>query len=435
MFVTMSYLLVQCPKLMEGSGVSEASAYLAICFAAAAGCIAVGFLSNQPFAIAPSLGMTVFFTSTLVEQMKYTYTQALAITLLGSFVFLLLSMTGVQKLIYSAIPMSVKKGVSAGLGIYIAIIGLKNAGIITYASNGLWELVDFSKPSKKLFTTIIMLAGILLTVLLKKARIPFPILFGILSSGAAYYTLGTRLGYADISELSPDLGNINSEQISRWASQCLFKNITNGLFELFSGIKFDIKTVLMILLVAVVCALFNSTESSSVIYATARNAGALDDGGDFPDLKKTMFANSIASIASSCLGSPMVVVTAESGAGAWVNGKTGLTAITTGVLFLIAALFTPFAGIIPPVVTACAMVLLGISMVSTVKDIDFGEWSEGIPAFLTVIIIIFTSSIIDGIAIGLAVHIAVIIASFKFRSLKIMEIILCAIFCLAYIAI
>lgn len=431
-FVTMSYLLIQCPALMAEGGVSESSAYLAICLAAAVGCMVVGFMANQPFALAPSLGMTVFFTSTLVVEMDYTYSQALALTLLGGVIFLLLTLAGLQNAIYTAIPKSVKNGVSAGLGIYIALIGFKNAGIITYGSKGLWKLVDFSEPSQKLFTTFVMLAGVLLTVLYKKARIPFPVLFGILSSGIAYYALGVSRGYADVSDLSPDFGNVNDTQFADWASESLFKNVTNGIASLFKDLSFDVKSLIMLAVVVVICALFNSVESSSVIYAIARNAGTLDDGGNFGDLKKTMFANSIASLVSSCFGAPMVTVTAESGAGVSVNGKTGLTAVTTGIFCLLAALFTPVVDIIPPVVTACAMVLLGMSMVSTAKEVDFGELSEGVPAFLTIMIIIFTSSIIDGIAIGLISHIAVNIVSLRLKSLKIMEFVLGAVFVAAY---
>ena len=431
-FATMSYLLVQCPKLMAEGGINEASAYLAICFAAAAGCLLLGILSNQPFALAPSVGMTVFLTSTLVVEMRYTYSQALAITLLGGLIFLLLSLAGLQNAIYSAIPLSVKRGVSAGLGIYIALVGFKNAGIITYASDGLWKLVDFSASGKALFTTVVMLVGVIVTVWLKKSRIPFPMLFGIISSGGLYYFVGASRGYVSLSNLVPNFSSINGKQLSEWASNCLFKNVTSGMSELFSGLKFDLKTILMVLLVVVICALFNSAESTGVIYAIARNAGTLDDGGNFPDLKKTMFANSVSSVVSSCMGAPMVAVTAESGAGVAVEGKTGLAAVTTGLLFLAAALFAPIVDIIPPVVTSCAMVLLGMSMMGAIKDIDFGDWTQSIPAFLTAMIIIFTSCIVDGIAIGIISHITVAIVSFKLKSLKIMELVLCALFFAAY---
>ena len=431
-FITMSYLLVQCPKLLAESGVSEASAYLAVCIAAAAGCLAVGLLANQPFVLAPSLGMTVFFTSTLIVQMKYTYSQALALTLIGSLLYLVLTLTGGEKLIYGAIPMGVRRGVSTGLGIYIALIGFKNAGIITYASGGLWRLVDFSEPSKQLFTSVVMLSGILAAVFLQKTRVPFPNLFGILFSGVVYYILGMRHGYADLTDLSPDLGSVNGSQIASWASECLFKNCTTGLSGLFLGIRFDLKTFLSLFFVIVICALFNAAETSGVVYTTARSAGTLDDGGNFGELQKVSFANALSSIAASCFGAPMVTVTPESGAGTSVGGKTGLTAVTAGIFFLLAALFTPLVNVVPPVVTACALVLLGVSMMAAAKDIDFGESTEAIPALLAVMTITFTSSIIDGIAIGLIAHIALIAVSLKFQSLKIMELILCALFCIAY---
>ncbi len=430
-FVTMSYLLVQCPKLLAEGGVSEASAYLAICIASGISCIALGILSNQPFALAPSVGMTVFFSSTLVSEMGYSYAQALAITLMGSMIFLLLSLAGLQNALYGAIPKSVKNGVSAGLGIYIALIGLKNAGLFGSVSKGLWKLPDFSEFNETVFSVIVMVSGVLLTVLFKKFRIPVPVLLGIFSSGMIYYVLGVRKGYASPIDLSADTSGA-SDKLAKWAAESLAKDVTHGLAGVFKDFKFDLKTVFMLLLVVLVCAIFNSVESTGVIYATARNGGMLDGDGNFGDLKNTMFANAISSMVSSLCGAPMMTVAAESGAGMLVGGKTGLTAVTTGVFFLLAALFTPFVEIIPPVVTACAMVLLGMSMVSGAKDIDFGEYTEGLPAFVTIMIITFTSSVLDGIAIGIITHIATSLVSVKFKSLKLMEVALCALMVAAY---
>lgn len=430
-FITMSYLLLQCASVLSGAGLKESSAYLAICIAAAAGCLIVGFWANQPLVLAPSLGMTVFFTSTLVQELHYTYPQALTVTLIGGLIFLGMSATGLQDAIYGAIPGGIKNALSAGLGIYIALLGLRNAGLIVYGDNGLWKLVDFSEPSKTLFTTIVMLIGLMLIILLKQFRVPFPVLLGMLSSGAVYYIVGAKRHYISSVNLNPSSDAFGGH-LAGWASDSLFKNLTDGLTTIFDGLTFNLRTVLSVMLVLMVCAVFNSMESTGVIYATARSGGMLDDKGNFGGLPRTMFANSLGSVASSCFGAPMITVTAESGAGISVGGKSGLTAITAGVLCLAAAVFTPAVEIIPTTVTACAMVYVGMSMLGAMKDVDFGDVSEAIPAVVTLMVITFTSSIMDGIAVGMLLHIAGKLVTFQFKSLKVMEIALGMLFAAAY---
>lgn len=430
-FITMSYLLIQCPKIMADGGISQSAAYIAICLSTFAGCLIMGFIANQPFVLCPSIGMVTFFTSALLIDMKYTYAQALLLTLLAGIIFLILSVTGLQNAISNAIPQNMKNGISAGLGIYIALLGFRNAGFITTNDNGSWVLVDFSQQSVQLFTTIVMFIGIILISMFKKFGFPFPILLGILASGGIYYIWGISSGKVNTADLSPDFGSTGA-QFSEWVSSSLFKNFTSGITGLFGSLEFNVKTVLTLVLMIMVCSLFNSVESTGVIYATARNAGKLDEGGNFGDLKKTLMANSIGTIAGSCLGSPSLTVAPESNAGISAEGKSGLTAVTTGVFFLIAALFAPFISIVPAVVTAAAMVYIGILMVSAVKDINFDDVGESIPAFITIILIPFTSSVIDGIALGIIVHIVINLLTFKFKSINILELIVGALFAASY---
>lgn len=431
-FITMSYLLLQCASILSSTGaVSQSVAYLAICVSAAVGSIVLGFWANQPLVLAPSLGMTVFFSSTLVGELHYSYPQALAITLIGGLIFLLLSALGLQNALYAAIPKSVKDGVSAGLGLYIALIGIKNAGLITTGASGLWELVDFSELSEPFFTSAVMLMGLLLTVFFKRFRVPFPILFGILCSGVLYFVAGKHFKYVGTVDLNADEEAMR-EGIAAWLKACFGKNITSGFIGLFKGLDWNLETVLTLVLVVLVCAVFNSVESGCVIYATARNGGMLDENGNFGFLKTSLLANSVASLTSSCCGAPMTTVAAESNAGVSAGGKSGLTSITTGLLLLVAGSVAGFVDMIPPVVTACAMIYVGMSMLGAVRDVDFGELSECIPAFLTVVIIAFTSSVIDGIAMGIMLHIAAKILSLQFKSLKLMELALCAVFVAAF---
>lgn len=430
-FVTMSYLPMQCSQIMATSGIGQSAAYIAICLSSFAGCLIMGFIANQPFILCPSIGMVTFFTSALLVDMKYTYEQALLITLLAGIIFLILSVTGLQNALSNSLPQNMKNGISAGLGIYIALLGFRNAGFITTTDNGSWTLVDFSQQSVELFTTAVLFIGIILISMFKKFGFPFPILLGVLASGGIYYMWGISSGRVNISDLNPDFGSTGA-QFSEWISSSLFKNFTSGITGLFGSLEFNVKTILTLLLIIMVCSLFNSVESTGVIYATARNAGKLDEGGNFGDLKKTLMANSIGTIAGSCLGSPSLTVAPESNAGISAEGKSGLTAVTAGVLFLIAALFAPFVNIVSGVITAAAMVYIGILMTSAVKDINFDNAGESIPAFITIILIPFTSSVIDGIALGIIVHIALNLLTFNFKSIKILELIAGALFAASY---
>lgn len=430
-FITMSYVLIQCPQLLADGGISQSAAYAAVCMSAFVGCMLMGFIANQPYILSPSIGMIAFFSATLLTDMHYTYHQALALILLAGLIFLLLSVTGLQNAIAKAIPQNMKNALSAGLGIYIALLGLRNAGFIDISSNGTWQLVDFSQQSARLFTTFIMFIGIIIIAMCKRFGLPAPTLLGILASCAIYYIVGVSSGLVDTAELSVDFGSTGT-QLSAWASSALFKNFTSGIAGLFGSMQMSFKSILTLIVMILVCSLSNSVESTGVIFATARNSGQLDEGGNFGDLKKTLMANSIATITGSCFGCPALTVAPESNAGISAGGKTGLTAVTAGAMFLMALLFTPLAGAIPSVVTAAAMVYIGILMLNAVKDIDLSDIGESLPAFVTIIVIPFTSSVIDGIALGIIIHVIISICTFKFKSVNLLELIIAGLFAFNY---
>lgn len=434
-FLTMTYLLVDCPAIMADSGsVEQAVAYIAVCLTCFFGCVIMTFIANQPMIVGPSIGMTVFFTSSLMGELGYSYPQALVITLLGGLIFLILSITGLAGKIHAAIPGSLTHGVSGGIGIYIALLGFKNAGLLAVDEAGAWTLVNFSVKDIRLFTTLVMLAGLLLIGIFKKFGFHFAPLLGILSSGILYYIGGTQLDFFSWDSVKPHLGAIN-ENFVPWASAALFKNLSVGVFKLFFDMKYDLKTALALVVTILVCALFNTMEASSVIFMTARNSGRLDDGGNFGDFKKCLLANSISSVSGSFLGSPMISVAPQSGIATAVDGKTGLATLTAGFLFLLALLFAPVASIVPSVVTACAMIYLGIILIGAVKDIDFGNIGESVPALIALIVIPFTSSIIDGLAVAFIAHTLINLVMFQFKSIKLFEFIITPLLALGYILI
>lgn len=436
-FVTMSYLLVECPAVLASGGVEQSSAYLSVCLACFIGSMLMGFIANQPFVVGPSLGMTVFFSSTLLTELHYTYTQALLITLFAGFIVLLFTLIGFQNAIFNAIPKSLKNGISAGLGIYMALVGFKNAGFLSADSNGQWSLINFSNINKQLWAVGLMFFGIVLIGLFKKFHFRLTTMLALLASGFVYYLGTVVLKTANLKDLSlrdlipiPHLGSFNGDAYALWGRKILFKNLSDGFASLFFSNSTTWKTVLAILLTVVVCSLFNSVESNGVIYVTARNQ--LDENGHFGNLKKTMLASSISSSVSSCLGSPLLSVAPESSAGMAAEGKTGLTAVTAALLFLLASMFPAVSTLIPAVVTSCVMVFLGVTMLGAAKDIDFGDIAEGVPAIIAMILIPFTSSVIDGIAVGLIVHMALNLLTFKFKSVKIIEVAVALIFAASY---
>ncbi len=430
-FITAAYLPLQCAKLLAGNGISQASAYIAICLTTFIGCLVIGFVANQPYILSPSIGMIAFFSGTLLTDMHYTYPQAMALVLIAGVIFLLLSVTGLQNAVFGAIPKNLKNALSAGLGIYIALLGFRNAGFLSATASGTWQLVDFSRHNAQFFTTILMFFGIILIIMCKKFNLPAPILLGIIATGAIYYVVGVPAGFVNTVDLKVNFSDVG-RQFSDWAASALFKNFTLGISQLFGSMQFTLKSIVTIILLVLVYALFSSMESTGVVYATAKNSGQLDDGGNFGGLKTTLISNSIATVVGSCSGCPTVTVAPESGAGISAGGKTGLTAVTAGLLFFGAIAFAPFIGLVPSSLTACAMVYIGILMLNAAKDIDFGDISESIPAFITMTVIPFTSSIIDGIALGMIAHAAISICTFKFKAINLIELLFGVIFAVHY---
>lgn len=430
-FVTMSYLLLQCPAMLGGHGVAASTVYIGMCITCFIGCLAMGLWAKQPFVIGPSVGLTAYFVSGLMTDLKYDFNEALAITFIAGIIYVGLSMAGVGGMLYSSLSGSMKNGISAGLGLYIAMIGFKSSGFLIGEEGGSWRIANLSTVDIKFFTIMVMFAGLIFIGIFKRIGLPFPPLLGIIASGALYYGGGSYLKFVDLSSLKPDFGGINGN-FGTWYQEGFLRNLTVGMGGIFSGLKFEVKPVLTLVITLLVCSLFNLTESEGVVYAIAKNHGKLDDNGNFGALKNTLASNASASTLGTLFGCPFVSVAPESTAGICAQGKSGLTAVTAGVLFLVAAFFAPVATYIPPVVTACVMVYIGFTMLGAVKEIDCGDIGEGIPALLTIILVLLTSSIIDGIALGMILHIVVNIFLFKLKAIKPVELVIAVLFGMHY---
>ena len=430
-FVTMSYLLVQCPAMLGGKSVATSTIYIGMCIACFIGCFFMGLWAKQPFVVGPSIGLTAYFSATLMTDLKYDYTEALAIAFFAGLIYVALALGGLGNMIFSALSGSMKNGISAGLGLYIAMIGLKNSGFLTGGEGGNWKIAEMSTYNLEFFTIMIMFAGLVFIGIFQRMGMPFPPLFGILASGALYYGGGKLLHLVDFSSLKPDFKGIN-DNFGTWYNEGFLRNLTHGMGGIFSGMRLDVKMILTLVITILVCTMFNATESAGVVYAIAKNHGKFDEHGNFGGLKNTIASNSAASAIGTLFGSPMVSVAPESTAGICAQGKSGLTAVTAGILFLLAAFFVPIITYIPATLTACVMVYIGFTMLGAVKEIDCGDIGEGVPALLTIVLITLTSSIIDGIAIGIIMHIVVNICLLKFKAIKPIEFVIAFLFGLHY---
>ena len=431
-FITMSYLLVICPDMIDGKGAAGTTIYIGLCITCFIGCLAMGFWAKQPFVVGPSVGLTAFFGATLLTDLKHDFHQALAIVFFAGLIYLLLSITGLANKLFSSLSGGMKNGISAGLGLYIAMIGLRNSGFLSGGDGGSWQIAELSHYNDiHFFTIMVMFAGLICIAVFKRIGLPLPPLLGLIASGIFYYAGGLWFGFLDKKTIIPQLGGIN-HNFGSWYEEAFLKNVTDGVVSLFKGMSFDVKSILVLVVSIMVCALFNTTESVGVVYAIAKNNGQLDDGGNFGSLKSTLGSNSAATTIGSLIGAPMVSVAPESAAGICAQGKSGLTAVTTGIFFLLAAFFVPVAKIIPSAVTACVMVYIGATMLGSVKDVDFSDLGESIPAIVTMILIPFTSSIIDGIALGVILHIVINLLLFKIKAVKPIEMIVAVFFGLYY---
>ncbi len=369
-FLTMAYIIFVNPSILHEAGVPFSGALFATCISAAIGSLMMGLIANYPFALAPGMGLNAYFTYTVVKGMGYDWQLALGAVFISGVVFLILTLARIRALIVDAIPMTMKTSVAAGIGLFIAFIGLKNAGIIVSSPATFVTLGHiFSKP------VLLSLGGLLITVVLMARGYRSAIIIGIF----------VVTGAAVLFNLTGLPGRV--VQIPQWRETFL---------------QLDIKGVLSLGLLDVVFVflfvdLFDTIGS---LMGLGRQAGYLTPDGKMPRVNKALFADAIATIAGSLLGTSTVVTYIESATGVSEGGRTGLTAVVVAALFVVAVFFSPIASAIPPFATAPALIIVGALMISAVRSIEWDDLTEAVPAFLTMLAMPLTFSIANGLALG-----------------------------------
>ena len=368
-FLAMSYIIIVNPMILSATGMDHGAVFVATCLAAAIGCVVMGMIANYPIALAPGMGLNAYFTYSVCLGMGVPWQTALAAVFVSGLVFIAISMFKIREAIVNAIPMSLKFAIGGGIGLFLALVALKNAGIIVDNQATLVGLGDLKQPS-----VLLALLGFLLIVIMHHFKVRGAIVISILAVTA----LSTVLGY---NEFKGVVGAIPS--IAPTFMQMDFE----GLFT---------ASLIGVIFVFFLVDLFDST---GTLVGVSHRAGLLKDG-KLPRLKKALFADSSAIVAGAALGTSSTTPYIESSAGVAAGGRTGLTAVVVGALFILCLFLAPLAQSVPGFATAPALLFVGVLMIQGITNIDWEDITEAVPAFLTIIFMPFAYSIADGIAMG-----------------------------------
>ena len=376
-FLTMAYIVAVNPSILGQAGMPVAGVAAATCLAAGVACILMGLLANYPLAMAPGMGLNAYFTYTVVKGMGVPWQTALGCVFLSGVLFLLLTVSGVRRLIVGAIPRPLFSAVAAGIGLFIAFIGLQNAGIVKGDPATIVTLGDLSKP-----TALLALAGLVIIAAMQAWKVRGAILLGILAIAVAAWTLG-------LVHLAP--------------AGYSFGDLASTAFRLDIPAALNLKGNLGLALVEIVFVFLfvDVFDNVGTLVAVSQKAGLTAPDGTIPRLNRVLLADSTATIVGSLAGTSTVVSYIESASGVAAGGRTGLTSVIVGLLFLAAIAFAPLVQAIPTAATAPALVLVGAMMMSGLKEIDWEDPGVAIPCFLTLIGIPLSFSIANGLAFGI----------------------------------
>jgi AGZA family xanthine/uracil permease-like MFS transporter len=383
-FLAMCYIVVVNPSILSAAGMNAPAVFVATCIAAALGSLMMGIVANYPIALAPGMGLNAYFTYTVCLGMGVPWETALACVFLSGILFIIFSLFKVREALINALPKSLKYGIAAGIGLFLGFIGMKNAGLIVANDATFVTLGNLTDPS-----VIYTLAGFILIVTLSVWRVRGAVIIGIL----AVTVVSILMGHTE------------------------FKGIVSAPPSLApTFMKMDFANIFNASLVSVIFVFFfvDLFDSSGTLMAVAHRAGLLEDD-KLPRLKKALLADSSAIVVGAALGTSSTLAYVESAAGASVGGKTGLTAVTAGILFLLCLVFSPLALAIPPFATAPALMYVAVLMCRGFMEIDWKDVTEAVPAFMTIAFMPLTYSIANGIAFGFIGYAFIKILAGRFR--------------------
>jgi len=420
-FMTMAYILAVNPSVLSAAGMDHGAVFTATAIAACIGTLLMALFANYPFALAPGMGLNAYFAYTVVLNMGYTWQVALAAVFVEGIIFILLSVTNVREAIFNAIPMNLKSAVSVGIGLFIAFIGLQNAKIVISGST-LVQLFSLEGYNSTLaegaakatmndvgITVLLAVIGVIITAILVVKNIKGNILWGILITwilGIICQLTGLYVPNAELGmySLLPDFSNgISIPSLSPIFGKLSFSAIHIGEF-----------------MVVVFAFLFvDIFDTLGTLIGVSTKANMLDENGKLPRIKGALMADAVATTAGAVLGTSTVTTFVESASGVTEGGRTGLTAVTTAILFGLSLLLSPIFLAIPSFATAPALIVVGFYMLTNVVSIDFSDFGEAIPCYICIAAMPFFYSISEGIAMGVISYVAINLFTGKAKEKKI----------------
>lgn len=425
-FMTMAYILAVNPAMLEAAGMDKTAVLIATALASFIGTLAMALLANYPFALAPGMGLNAYFAYTVCGAMGYSWQIALMAVFVEGLIFIVLSLTNVREAIFNAIPTNLKKGVSVGIGLFIAFIGLQNGEIVVANSSTLVSYVDFTSNFHTTgISALLALIGLMVIAILYVKRVKGAILIGIIVTWvlgmlcqlvgiyvpdieAGYYSLYPAWGFTDLTSIGKTFG------------QCFTAD--------FSGVRiFDFVVILLSFLFV------DMFDTLGTLIGVANKADMLDKDGKLPRVKQALLADAVATSAGAVLGTSTTTTFVESSSGVAEGARTGLASVVTGLLFLVSIVLSPIFCSIPGFATAPALIFVGFLMVSTVISIDFTDMTESIPAYLCLLAMPLMYSISEGIAVGVISYVIINVACGKAKKITPLMYVLAVLFVCKYI--
>lgn len=425
-FMTMAYILAVNPSILSASGMDAQAVLIATAIASFIGTICMALLANYPFALAPGLGLNAYFAYTVCGSMGYSWQIALFAVFVEGLIFIVLSLTNVREAIFNAIPLQLKKGVSVGIGLFIAFIGLQNAGIVVNNDSTLVSIVDFTADFHTSgISALLAVIGIFIIAVLYVKKVKGAILIGIFAT----WILGIICQLTGLYVVTPDAGYYSL--IPAWSSFNLGA-ISSVFGQCF---KADFSSLRAFDFVAIVCAFLfvDIFDTLGTLIGCATKADMLDKEGKLPRIKEALLADAIATTAGAVLGTSTTTTFVESSAGVAEGGRTGLSSVVTGLLFLLAVFLSPIFITIPSFATAPALLFVGFLMISAVTAIDFNDFTEAVPAYFALIAMPLTYSISEGIAAGVISYVVINLISGKAKKITPLMYVLAVLFICKFI--
>lgn len=387
-FITMAYIIFVNPNIMVAAGMDHGAAFVGTCLAAAFGCFLMGLYANWPVGLAPGMGLNAFFSYTVVGAMGYNWQVALGAVFLSGLLFMILTFTKVREWLLNSIPPSLRFSMGAGVGLFLGLIGLKEAGIVVASPATLIHLGDMTSAAP-------LLAAIcfLMITILEHHRVFGGILISILTVTLAGWGLGL-IEYHGVFSMPPSMGP--------------------------TFMAMDVGGALNVGMISVILAFLfvHMFDTAGTLMGVAQRANLVEENGHIHNLSKAMKADSTASTFGALVGCPPVTSYVESAAGVAAGGRTGLTAVTVGVLFLAAMFFAPLAGMIPAYATAGALIYVAMLMMSGMAHIDWKDHTNTIPAIITAIMMPLTFSVTDGLALGFITFVVIKLGTGKHKEIS-----------------